>query len=288
MDRQTESSRIESSRIESSRHGNPQTGRIPLLEARAVRHTYSELTVLDGIDLTIRQGEFVAIVGPSGCGKTTLLNLFSGFEKPMEGEVHRHADMRMVYQQGGLLPWLTVLENIRLGLRSTCRVAMSGKRPLPKKERLEQENGRLAEAVRQIGLEGFENHYPHQLSGGMRQRVELARALIGDSGLLLMDEPFSALDYMTRLRMRHELARLLQERPRTVVLVTHDIEEAAQLADRIILLSPRPGRIVQELQVPLSRPRSLTDPVVTRTVHKLLEALNLDVASFQTEYHHAL
>jgi len=127
-----------------------------------------------------------------------------------------------------------------------------------------------------IGLEGFSEHYPHQLSGGMRQRVELARALAGKSDVLLMDEPFSALDYITRLRMRHELARLLHERPRTVVLVTHDIEEAAQLADRVIVLSGRPGRIRSERRLHLPRPRELTHPEVVDAIHGVLVELGLE------------
>src|SRR5699024_7948552 len=130
-------------------------------------------------------------------------------------------------------------------------------------------------AIRLIGLEGFENHYPHQLSGGMKQRVELARALSGDSDILLMDEPFSALDYITRLKMRGELVTYLRERPRTVVLVTHDIEEAAQLADRVIPLTSRPATIMEIKEVVLRRPRALTDPAVTGTVEDLLKLLNL-------------
>ena len=141
----------------------------------------------------------------------------------------------MVYQAGRSVPWRTVAENISLGLRNL--------RDNGERER------QIRELLRLIRLEGFEHHYPHQLSGGMRQRVELARALAGDSDILLMDEPFSSLDYLERLRMRQELARILQERPRTVALVTHDIEEAAQLADRVVVLSERPAQIRRELRI---------------------------------------
>ena len=185
--------------------------------------SFGHLQVLKDLNLEVRHGEFVALVGPSGCGKTTLLNLASGFLQPQAGTVARPERLRMVFQQDGLFPWRTVGENVRMGLRHLSE---------------EGERGRRVEALLAlVGLSSFEGHYPHQLSGGMRQRVELVRALAGDTDLLLMDEPFSSLDYLTRLRMRAELARLLREQPRTVVLVTHDIEEAAQLADRVLGLS---------------------------------------------------
>lgn len=231
-----------------------------LIQVRNVSLSYDNVDVLDNIDLTINEGEFVAIVGPSGCGKTTLLNLISGYEDPSSGSIKRNGELRMVYQEDGLFPWLTVNENIGLGIRKV------------KKNR--DKDLQLQEAVALIGLEGFESHYPHQLSGGMRQRVELVRALTGESDILLMDEPFSALDYLTRLKLRNELVRLLEERPRTVILVTHDIEEAAQLADRIVLLSNRPAKIINEMRIALKKPRALTDPVVTGAVHDLLEQLN--------------
>jgi NitT/TauT family transport system ATP-binding protein len=187
----------------------------------------------------------VAIVGPSGCGKTTLLNLLSGSYRPTTGVVERKGESRMVYQQDGLFPWQTVSENIALGLRH-----------LRNEENRRQQ---VKELLWLIRLEGFESSYPHQLSGGMRQRVELARALAGSSDILLLDEPFSALDYLTRLRMRQELARILRERLKTVVLVTHDIEEAAQLADRVIVLSDSPARIRYELT--LRRPARAILPI---------------------------
>jgi NitT/TauT family transport system ATP-binding protein len=201
------------------------------------------------------------LVGPSGCGKTTILNLLSGFIKPVSGSVIREGIIRTVYQQDGLFPWLTVYENISLGLRSVADAT------LHKKEMLE--------LIQLIHLEGFENHYPHQLSGGMRQRVEMARVLAGDSDILLMDEPFSALDYQTRLRMRRELVRLLEKRPRTVVFVTHDIEEAAQLADRVLVLSNRPATVSRELRIDAGRPRNLTDHAVIQAMKEILTELGL-------------
>ncbi|HZS06098.1 MAG TPA: ABC transporter ATP-binding protein [Blastocatellia bacterium] len=232
------------------------------LQVEKVSRSFGAVEVLRAISLEIVRGEFVAVVGPSGCGKTTLLNLLSGYDQPSSGLIARDGRVRMVYQQDGLFPWKTVTENIALGLRHVR----------DDKERWRQ----VREMLRLIRLEGFEHHYPHQLSGGMRQRVELARALAGESDILLMDEPFSSLDYLTRLRMRQELARMLDERPRTVVLVTHDIEEAAQLADRVVVLTERPAQIRYELAIDLPRPRDLTHPEVVGAIHRVLTELGIE------------
>jgi ABC-type nitrate/sulfonate/bicarbonate transport system ATPase subunit len=232
------------------------------IQLEKVCRSFGAVEVLREISLNIRRGEFVAVVGPSGCGKTTLLNLLSGYDQPSSGVISREGRVRMVYQQDGLFPWQTVKENIALGLRHVGD---------------EKERGRqVGEMIGLIRLQGFENHYPHQLSGGMRQRVELARALAGDSDTLLLDEPFSALDYLTRLRMRQELSRLLRERPRTVALVTHDIEEAAQLADRVIVLTERPAQIRFELSIAAPRPRDLTHPEVVGATHRILTELGFE------------
>lgn len=224
--------------------------------------SFGSIVVFEKISVAIEGGEFVAVVGPSGCGKTTLLNLLSQFLKPTSGKVICTERVRMVYQTDSLFPWQTVGENIALGLRHLPDPA----------ERKRQ----LSEMLSLIRLESFADHYPHQLSGGMRQRVELARALIGDSDILLLDEPFSSLDYLTRIRMRNELALMFVKLPRTVVLVTHDIEEAAQLADRIVVLSDRPARVCAEFRVELERPRELTHAAVVTTVHKILAELGLE------------
>lgn len=234
----------------------------PRLQLSHVSRSFNSLEVLRDLTFAVSHGEFVAIVGPSGCGKTTLLNLLSGFDKPTSGSVERKGESRMVHQQDGLFPWQTVSENIALGLRH-----------LKSKEECQQQ---VKELLGLIRLEGFENSYPHQLSGGMRQRVELARALAGSSDILLLDEPFSALDYLTRLRMRQEVARILHERPRTVVLVTHDIEEAAQLADRVIVLGERPAQVRYELSLATPRPRDPTHREVVKAVHQVLTKLNLE------------
>src|SRR5262249_48443544 len=232
------------------------------LQLEKVCRSFGAVEVLREISLNIRRGEFVAVVGPSGCGKTTLLNLLSGYDQPSSGVIHREGRVRMVYQQDGLFPWQTVAGNIAIGLRHISD---------------EKERGRqMGEMIGLIRLEGFENHYPHQLSGGMRQRVELARALAGDSDILLLDEPFSALDYLARLRMREELARLLRGRPRTVALVTHDIEEAAQVAVLVIDLAKRTALIRYELSIGAPRPRDRTHPEVVSATHRILTELGFE------------
>jgi NitT/TauT family transport system ATP-binding protein len=236
--------------------------RAPVLQLGDVHKSFGPTEVIRGLSLAVGEGEFVALVGPSGCGKTTLLNLMSGYDAPTRGAVERHKPARMVYQVDGLFPWRTVAENVAIGLHQILD-------PAARKRELDA-------MLATIGMTAFADHYPHQLSGGMRQRVELARALAGGDGLLLMDEPFSALDYLTRLRMRGELVRMLEERPRTVVLVTHDIEEAAQLAERVIVLSDRPACIRREIRLDVPRPRSLTDPEVVNTVHIVLAEMGLE------------
>jgi NitT/TauT family transport system ATP-binding protein len=226
-----------------------------------VSHNYGSVSVLHDMNIKVNPGEVVVLVGPSGCGKTTILNIVSGYIKPTSGTVIREGIIRTVYQQDGLFPWLTVSENISLGLRSVKDSSIH--------------NNEMNELIQLIHLEGFESHFPHQLSGGMRQRVELARVLAGDSDILLMDEPFSALDYQTRIRMRLELVRLLEKRPRTVVFVTHDIEEAAQLADRVLVLSNRPATVSRELKIDTPRPRGLTDHAVIHAMKEILTELGL-------------
>jgi len=229
-----------------------------------VSRSFGAVSVLEDLSLAVAPGEFVVIVGPSGCGKSTLLNVLSGALAPSSGTVTAAGVLRTVYQQDGLFPWLSVRDNIALGLRS-----------LPDGAEKARE---LEELLSLIRLTEFAGHFPHQLSGGMRQRVELARALAGRSDVLLLDEPFSALDYQTRLRLRRELARLLALRPRTVVFVTHDIEEAAQLADRVLVLTERPARIRTELRLVTPRPRDLTQPDVVEATKQIIHELGLDEA----------
>jgi ABC-type nitrate/sulfonate/bicarbonate transport system ATPase subunit/flavin-dependent dehydrogenase len=206
--------------------------------------------VLEDVNLQVKQGEFVCIVGPSGCGKSTLLNIIAGFiphtrgNVTVEGQPVHGPDPRriFVFQENGVFPWLTVRDNIGFGLL---------KKPPAERERT------VAHYVDMVGLNGFENAYPRELSGGMRQRVEIARALAANPEIIYMDEPFGALDFLTRLKMRADLIRIWQEERKTVLFVTHDIEEAVQLADRVIVMSRRPATVREVVPVGLPRPRDL-------------------------------
>lgn len=200
--------------------------------------------VLEDINLTIAEREFVAIVGPSGCGKTTCLRMVAGFEAPSAGVVSVNGkavtqpgpDRAVVFQQFALFPWKTVTENIELGLRN---------KNLPADERA----GLVASALKLMNLESHANAFPHQLSGGMQQRVAIARAYVLDPEVLLMDEPFGALDAQTRVVMQEELVRLARRNPRTVLFITHAVEEAVYLADRVAIMTRRPGRIKEVLDI---------------------------------------
>jgi ABC-type nitrate/sulfonate/bicarbonate transport system ATPase subunit len=217
----------------------------------AFRTDSGEVRVLEDIDLDVREGEFVCILGPSGCGKSTLLNVVAGFLEPtagavrIDGEEVRGPDPRriFVFQERGVFPWLTAAGNIGFGLGG-----------LPRAER----ERRVAHYVGLVGLAGFENAYPHELSGGMKQRVEVARALAVDPDVLYLDEPFGALDSITRLVMRGELLRIWQAERKTILFVTHDIEESVQLADRVVVMSSRPARIRRIVPIDLPHPRDLS------------------------------
>lgn len=223
------------------------------------------LPVLQNIDLDIAPGEFVSIVGSSGCGKSTLLRLIVGLEGDYQGEITLGGkplkgpglDRGIVFQEHRLFPWLTVEKNVALGLLNSQRT-----------------EGQQREAIREhialVGLEGFELAYPHQLSGGMSQRVAIARALVNRPEILLLDEPFGALDAMTRAHLQDELRRIWQAEGITMVLVTHDVEEAVYLGDRVVVMEPRPGRIRREIAVPLPHPRDRTSQAFTTVKDRVL------------------
>ena len=225
------------------------------------------LPVLQGIDLTVAPGEFVTLVGTSGCGKSTLLRLIAGLDTAQSGEVVCDGtpvtgpghERGIVFQEPRLFPWLTVAENIELGLLNAPIDAAARRRS-------------VAEHVSLVGLAGFADVYPHQLSGGMAQRTAIARGLVGRPGILLLDEPFGALDALTRSRLQVELQRIWARERITMVLVTHDVEEAVQLGDRVAVLSPRPGRIAHVVDVDVPHPRARAD---TRLLRLRAEVLTL-------------
>jgi NitT/TauT family transport system ATP-binding protein len=228
-----------------------------------------EVIAINGMDLDIGREEFLTVLGPSGCGKTTLLNIIAGFEQPtsgnvtLDGEAIRKPgpDRGVVFQEYALFPWLTVAQNIEFGLRE---------RGLPKRER----QTRVEQQVLSVGLSGFEQRYPQELSGGMRQRVALARILANDPKTLLMDEPFAALDAQTRTIMQDELLRTWGAAPRAAIFITHNIEEAILLGDRVVVMTARPGRIKEIVDVNLPRPRDVTSHEfndIRRRVASLLE-----------------
>jgi len=230
------------------------------LQVQGVSKTFSsnggELLALQDINLNIPPGEFTCVVGGSGCGKTTLLRIIAGLERGYSGSVllgetravGPGLDRGLVFQEHRLLPWLTVEDNVAFGISDLA----SGERV-----------ARVRQYIELVGLRGFERSYPHQLSGGMAQRVAIARALVSHPQLLLLDEPFGALDALTRVRMQQELLRIWEAQRTTMILVTHDIDEAIYLADRIVILSSRPGTIKRVVQVDLPRPRDRTGDSVT-------------------------
>lgn len=223
---------------------------------------------LDQVSLTINKGEFVSIVGPSGCGKSTLLNLIAGFEKASSGTITvggqkvttPGADRIVVFQEHGLFPWLTVLDNVAFGLKQ---------KGLSKKERYT-----LAfEQIKAVHLSKFVDRYPHELSGGMKQRVAIARALVMDPDILLMDEPFAALDEQTRFILLKDLEEIWLKTGKTILFITHNIREAVILSDRVVVMSTQPGRIKKEFAVQAARPHQSGDPLIHALENKIMEAL---------------
>jgi len=262
-------------------------GSTPKIQLQEVSLSYqantgSELLALDRIDLDVHPGEFLCIVGPSGCGKSTLLHLIAGLQKPTSGRISMDGDSVtapgtdriLIFQEHGLFPWLTVGQNVEFGMK------MKG---LSKAER----EDRTRHYLRLVHLSQFKDSRPHQLSGGMRQRVALARALATEPDVLLMDEPFAALDAQTRDMLHDELEKIWAETGRTIIFVTHNVREAVRLGDRVALMSFRPGRVKKEFLVDLPRPRHLEEVEVARTAREILDHLRDEInKSLEAEYAH--
>ena len=257
------------------------------LELRHINRTYVDedpatatvVEALKDINLTIGHGEFVSIIGASGCGKTTLLRLIGGLDQPQGGQVllggvpitGPDPQRGYVFQQGSLFPWLTVQQNIAAGLKA--------------RHVYRQQRDKVQQYIRLIGLEGFEKAYPHQISGGMAQRVAIARALINDPAVLLMDEPMGALDSFTRADLQDKLLEIRAQNDATMVLVTHDVDEAIYLPDRIVIMTPRPGRISEVLEVKLPHPRERGGVAFINLRREILDRFHLASAKPQPEYY---
>ena len=247
-----------------------------LLEARRVSKVYAgrgaPVEALREVDLAVTFGEFVCLLGVSGCGKSTFLHLVAGLESPTAGELLLDgrpiaappAEVSVVFQEHGLFPWMTVRRNVEFNLKAR------GVSPAERRQA-------AAELIELVGLTGFESKYPHELSGGMRQRVGIARALTTRPRLLLMDEPFGALDAQTRSIMQAELLRIWQAQRSTVLFVTHSVDEAVFLADRVVVLSPRPGRVRQTIDVAMARPRDETSPRFGEHKRLILDEIREDL-----------
>ncbi|MFF2885847.1 ABC transporter ATP-binding protein [Paenibacillus sp. NPDC057967] len=228
----------------------------------------SRFKAIDDVSITIKEGEFVSLLGPSGCGKSTILNLIAGFDRQYEGSIGVSGesikapgpDRVVVFQEHGLFPWMTVLENVAFGLKQ---------QGVGKKERLE----RAREQIRYVHLGKFADRYPHELSGGMKQRAAIARALIMNPKILLMDEPFAALDEQTRLVLHKELEDIWMKTGKTILFITHNIREAVMLSDRVLVMSTRPGTIKKEFTVQAARPRDSADPLIHHVERSVMDCL---------------
>ncbi|MBE6907358.1 ABC transporter ATP-binding protein [Marasmitruncus massiliensis] len=247
---------------------------MPIIEFRNLFKTYAnqegeEMNALENINLKVKDGEFVCILGPSGCGKSTLLEIAAGLLPPTKGEflldgtprTGTSRDIGVVFQDSSLFPWRNIRKNLEFGLE------IAG---VDKGIRAQK----VQEAIEMVGLSGFENKYPHQLSGGMRQRAGLARTLVNNPSCILMDEPFSAVDHLTRLTLQEEIVRIWQREKKTIIFITHDVSEAVYLATRIVVLTPRPGRIQKLFDVPFPQPRNRNDISFIEIIEKIYMCLN--------------
>ena len=252
----------------------PVTAAVPAVQISDVSQVFGRgdtaLQALDGVSLSVAPGEFVTLIGASGCGKSTLLNLVAGLDVPTSGQVTTGGRrVSLMFQESALFPWLTAARNVEMPLRSAG---------LPRAQRRQ----RVAELLELVQLTAFADKRPHELSGGMRQRVALARALAQDADVLLMDEPFGALDAMTRDLLHDELDRVCAGRQLTILFVTHNVREAVRLGDRVVLLSSRPGRVIDEFAVPIEHPRRIDSAPVAELAGQITDRLREEMSRGDT------
>lgn len=226
------------------------------------------VTALSGVDFTIPAGSFVSLIGPSGCGKTTLLRCIAGLEKPTQGQIEVDgirvtkpgSDRGFAFQQANLFPWLTIRDNVAFGLKA--------------RHVYKDTKDSVDEFIEMVGLKGFENAFPHEVSGGMNQRASLARAFVGHPKILLLDEPLGALDAFTRMTMQDEILRIKKEHDMTMVMVTHDVDEAVYLSDYVVVMTPRPAKVEKIIKIDLGQPRARKQDVFLKYRTQILEILN--------------
>lgn len=257
-----------------------ESGRLLIKDVNKIfnANTDSEVLALDTVNLEVEPGSFVSFLGPSGCGKSTLMRLVAGLDQVTSGQLaldgedikEPHYSRGLVFQDPTLFPWKTIAQNIATGLEARGILA--------------EKKHEIDEYIKLVGLEGFEDVYPHQVSGGMAQRAALARALINHPKVLLMDEPFGALDAFTRIHMQVEILRIWEERGTTVVFVTHDIDEAIFLSDKIVVMTARPGKIKEIINVPLGRPRARNHPDFVALRNKILKMFDLSQETLLSYY----
>ncbi|MBH1942519.1 ABC transporter ATP-binding protein [Mobilitalea sibirica] len=249
-----------------------------MIKIKNIHKTFDDMEILKNINFDVEEGTFLSLIGPSGCGKSTLINIIAGLEKATSGQVTvddaevkgTHTDRIMVFQNAALFPWLNVYDNITFGLKNIC------KNPDEIREKTE-------DILRKVHLSKFKNYYPYQLSGGMKQRVSIARSLVMNPRILLMDEPFSALDEQTRMLLHDELQQIWMETKKTIIFVTHNIREAVKLSNRVIIMGTRPGRIVDDIKIELSYPRQVADPNLTYMEEKIYKILKVEIEKVARE-----
>lgn len=248
------------------------------IEIHGVSKSFDDVHVLNGFSLDVRPGSFVSLIGPSGCGKSTLLRIIGGLEKQYDGTVfldgervtRAGSDRGFAFQGSNLFPWLTVEGNVAFGLKA---------RKIYREKKQD-----VMDIIRLVGLSGFENSYPHQISGGMQQRASLARALVGHPKVLLLDEPLGALDAFTRMNLQDEILRIKNENDMTMLMVTHDVDEAIYMSDRVVVMSARPSRVEAVIDIDLPRPRIRVQDTFSLYRNRILDILNLGGKLHDVEY----